>query len=429
MAKQFVYTAMDGQGKEQRGRIEAENEQDAAAKLRQQHLFTTSVKEVKSGGGGPSRAAGPAAGPGQQKKGGFSLFGGGRAIKKGTLTTMTRQLATLIAAGLPLVRALRTLERQAKNDPNLRRVLGELAASVEGGSTFTEAVASHPKSFDKLYVSMVRAGEASGSLEAVLSRLSEFMEQAQRIAGKVKSAMIYPVVVLFVAMTITAGLMIFIVPKFEKIFKDMLGAKAELPALTRMVMGISMFMQNHYLLAIIVVVGTIVGVNLFRKTKVGVRVIDIVSIKMPPFNQLVVRATVARFCRTLGTLMQSGVAVLQALQIVKDTAGNEVVSEAVQKVHDSVKEGETMSKPLGACGVFPGMMVSMVEVGEETGALPEMLGRVADIYEEEVDRAVEGMTSLIEPVMIVFLAVIIGGIVIALFLPMIEIIKQIGGGA
>ena len=427
MAKQFVYTAVDGQGKEQRGRIEADNEQDAAVKLRQQHVFTTSVKEVKSGGGS-TRAAGPTAGPGQQKKGGFSLFGpSNKPVKKKTLTTMTRQLATLIAAGLPLVRALRTLERQAKDDPNLRRVMGELAASVEGGSTFTEAVAAHPKTFDKLYISMVRAGEASGSLEAVLARLSEFMEKAQRIAGKVKSAMIYPVVVLAVAMIITAGLMIFIVPKFEKIFKDMLGPSAQLPALTRFVMAISMFMQNHFLITIILVVGSIVGINLFRKTKVGVRVFDILAIKMPPFNQLVVRSTVARFCRTLGTLMQSGVAVLQALQIVKDTAGNEVVSEAVQKVHDSVKEGETMSKPLGECGVFPGMMVSMVEVGEETGALPEMLGRVADIYEEEVDRAVEGMTSLIEPVMIVFLAVIIGGIVIALFLPMIEIIKQIGG--
>ncbi|MEI8080124.1 MAG: type II secretion system F family protein [bacterium] len=356
------------------------------------------------------------------------MFGpSNRPVKKKTLTTMTRQLATLIAAGLPLVRALRTLERQAKDDPNLRRVMGELAASVEGGSTFTEAVAAHPKTFDKLYVSMVRAGEASGSLEAVLTRLSEFMEKAQRIAGKVKSAMIYPVVVLAVAMIITAGLMIFIVPKFEKIFKDMLGPSAQLPALTRFVMAISMFMQNHFLITIILVVGFFIGINLFRKTKVGVRVFDILAIKMPPFNQLVVRSTVARFCRTLGTLMQSGVAVLQALQIVKDTAGNEVVSEAVQKVHDSVKEGETMSKPLGECGVFPGMMVSMVEVGEETGALPEMLGRVADIYEEEVDRAVEGMTSLIEPVMIVFLAVIIGGIVIALFLPMIEIIKQIGG--
>jgi type IV pilus assembly protein PilC len=432
--KQFTYTAMDGQGKEQRGRIEADSEQDAAARLRQSGLFATSVKEAKAGGGGPAKAAGGAAGAAAAKKGGLFAKGGG-AIKRKHLTTMTRQLSTLLEAGLPLVRALRTLERQAKDDHTLRRVMGELAASVEGGSTFTEAVAGHPKSFNKLYVNMVRAGEASGSLELTLKRLAEFMEKAQRIAGKVKSAMIYPVVVLCVALLITAGLMIFIVPKFSKIFADLLPDGTPLPGLTLLVMGISKTMTNAFwpifpnlTVTVGIVVGIVVSWKTFKATKGGVRFLDNLALRVPPFNQLVVRSTVARFCRTLGTLMQSGVAVLQALQIVKDTSGNEVVADAIQKVHDSVKEGESMSRPLENTGVFPGMMVSMVEVGEETGALPEMLNRVADIYEEEVDRAVEGLTSLIEPFMIVFLAVIIGGIVIALFLPMIKIITTMTGG-
>ncbi len=430
--KQFTYAAMDGQGKEQRGRIDAESEQDAAAKLRQGGLFATSVKEAKSGGGaGPGKTAG-GGGARPAKKGGFFAKGGGTIGRK-QLTTTTRQLATLLEAGLPLVRALRTLERQSKADPVLKRVLGELAASVEGGSTFTEAVAGHPKSFNKLYVNMVRAGEASGSLELTLKRLAEFMEKAQRIAGKVKSAMVYPVVVLCVAMLITAGLMVFIVPKFSQIFKDLLPPGTPLPSLTLLVMGISNTMTSAFwplfpnlLVTTGLVTGVVVTWKTFKKTKFGARFLDTLAIKMPPFNQLVIRSTVARFCRTLGTLMQSGVAVLQALQIVKDTSGNEVIAAAVQKVHDAVKEGESMSKPLESTGVFPGMMVSMVEVGEETGALPEMLNRVADIYEEEVDRAVEGLTSLIEPIMIVFLAVIIGGIVISLFLPMIEIMKNVG---
>ncbi len=426
----FHYTAMDGRGKEQKGRIEAENEQEAAGKLKQMGLFPTSINAVKGKGGKADVPAAGGAKKGGKPGGGMAGLGqitiGTPKIRRKELTTITRQLATLLEAGLPLVRALRTLERQAKGDPAVRRVLGEIGNAVEGGSTFSEALAGHPKSFNKLYVNMIRAGEASGALETVLSRLAEFMEKAQRIAGKVKSAMIYPVIVLIVALTITSGLMIFIVPKFAKIFDEMLPGEP-LPGLTQVVIGISTFMQERAVLMFGMIIGAVILLKLFKKTKPGAYTVDMLVIKVPPINQLAIRATVARFCRTLGTLMQSGVAVLQALQIVRDTAGNEIVARAIQSVHDAVKEGEGMTRPLEQSQVFPGMVVSMIEVGEETGALPEMLNRIADVYEEEVDRAVEALTSLIEPIMIVFLAVVVGGIVIALFMPLIKLIDKLGG--
>lgn len=427
MPMKFAYTAMDGQGKEQRGRMDADSEQDASAKLKQMGLFPTSIKEMKGGSSGGGRGTATGNASGAKKASSFGSFLTTPVLKTKQLTTVTRQLATLLDAGLPLVRALRTLERQAKREPGLRRIMGDLANSVEGGSTFTEALAGHPKTFNKLYVNMIRAGEASGSLEGVLKRLAEFMEKAQRIAGKVKSAMIYPVVVLVVALGITAGLMVGIVPKFSKIFEEMLPGQ-KLPSLTLFVIGISRFMIDRWLIGILLIGGIIALFTVARKSKIGAYYLDVLAIKMPPFNQLAIRSSVARFCRTQGTLMQSGVPVLQALQIVKDTAGNELIARAVQTVHDSVKEGENMSKPMDSAGVFPGMVVSMVEVGEETGALPEMLNRVADIYEEEVDRAVEALTSLIEPFMIIFLAVVVGSIVIALFMPLIKLIEQLGGG-
>jgi type IV pilus assembly protein PilC len=416
---------MDGSGKEQKGRIDAENEQDAANQLKQMGLFPTSIV------GGRAPARGGKTKPGQKGQrtaagGGGGMSFGQPKIRRKDLTTTTRQLATLLDAGLPLVRALRTLERQAKGNPPLRKVMGSLADAVEGGSTFSEALAGHPKSFNRLFVNMVRAGEASGAMETVLNRLAEFMEKAQRIAGKVKSAMVYPVLVLTVAGAITAGLMIFIVPKFAKMFDEMLPGEP-LPGLTLVVIGISNFMKDHVLIMIGMIVGAIILFRVAKATRVGSYLWDMFVLKTPPLSALAVRSTSARFCRTLGTLMASGVAVLQALQIVRDTAGNELVARAIQKVHDAVKEGEGMTRPLEQSRVFPGMVVSMIEVGEETGALPEMLNRIADVYEEEVDRAVEALTSMIEPIMICVLAVIVGGIVIALFLPLIKLIDKLGG--
>ena len=415
MAK-FQYVAMDTGGKEKKGIIEAETEQDAVNALKQQQLFPTSIIAAKTTNPGQTAA-----------KGGKGMGFGMPKIPRKDLTTMTRQLATLLEAGLPLVRAMRTLQRQARgNSPQLFKVLGDLADQVEGGATFSEALANHPKSFNKLYVSMVRAGEASGAMEVVLVRLSEFMEKAARIEGKVKSAMVYPISVLCIAGGITAGLMIFIVPKFQKMFEEMLPGES-LPMLTELVMKTSEFMAKKAHIAAIGLVAIIICFKLALKTKVGATLFDMACLKLPPFNTLIIRNVSARFCRTLGTLMASGVAVLQALQIVKDTSGNEIVAKAIQDVHDAVKEGEGMTKPLEKSGVFPLMLCSMVEVGEETGALPDMLNRVAGVYEEEVDRAVEGLTSLIEPLMICFLAVIVGGIVIALFAPLVKMIDKLGG--
>ena len=415
MAK-FQYVAMDTGGKEKKGIIEAETEQDAVNALKQQQLFPTSIIAAKTTNPGQTAA-----------KGGKGMGFGMPKIPRKDLTTMTRQLATLLEAGLPLVRAMRTLQRQARgNSPQLFKVLGDLADQVEGGATFSEALANHPKSFNKLYVSMVRAGEASGAMEVVLVRLSEFMEKAARIEGKVKSAMVYPISVLCIAGGITAGLMIFIVPKFQKMFEEMLPGES-LPMLTEFVMKTSEFMAKKAHIAAIGLVAFIICFKLALKTKIGATLFDMDCLKLPPFNTLIIRNVSARFCRTLGTLMASGVAVLQALQIVKDTSGNEIVAKAIQDVHDAVKEGEGMTKPLEKSGVFPLMLCSMVEVGEETGALPDMLNRVAGVYEEEVDRAVEGLTSLIEPLMICFLAVIVGGIVIALFAPLVKMIDKLGG--
>lgn len=422
----YTYAAMDGQGKEQKGRIEAGHENDAASKLKEQGLFPTNITEAKSSGGGATDKK-KGAKTRKAKSKGFSLnvSFGAQKIKTKQLCTMTRQMATLLQAGLPLVRGLRTLEKQAK-DPALNSVLADVANSVEGGLTFSEALNGHPKSFNKLYINMIRAGEASGAMEQVLNRLSEFMEKSARLKSKIKSALTYPVVVLVIALTITAGLMVFIVPKFAAIFSEMLAGEP-LPGLTAFVMAISDFMINRLVTGIAMIIGIVIAFRMILRTKGGSYVFDIISIKMPPFGGLVTKTSVARFCSTLGTLMTSGVSVLNALQIVRDTAGNEVVSRAVQVVHDAVKEGEGMTKPLESTQIFPAMVVSMIEVGEETGALPEMLERISITYEEEVDNAVEAMTSLIEPIMIIVLAVIVGGIVIALFLPLISLIEKLGG--
>ena len=317
------------------------------------------------------------------------------------------------------------MEKQSK-DPVIKKILGEVANGVEAGSTFSESLAQHPKSFDKLYLNMVRAGEAAGKLELILDRLASFMEKAARIAGKVKSAMVYPTIVLCIAGAITAGLMIFIVPKFEKIFAELLEG-APLPGLTQLVMAISRFMQEQILVMIGGIVAFVIVFKLFAKTKFGHYWLDYIKYNMPLFGPIISKSSISKFSRTLGTLMGSGVPVLNALSIVKETAGNEIVCDGIQKVHDAVKEGETIAGPLNTTKIFPDMVISMIEVGEETGKLPEMLDKIADTYDEEVDNAVGALTSMIEPLMIVFLAVVVGGIVMALFMPLISIIEKLGG--
>ena len=417
---QFTYVAMDGKGKEQKGKMTAANEEAVMAALRAKGMFPTSIKlEV-----GKEAAKKMSSKGGTKKGGGFNMTLGPMVIKRKELTVVTRQLAILLDAGLPLIRSLHTLEKQAKN-PVVKVVLGKTAETVEGGATFAEALSQNPKSFDKLYLNMVRAGEASGAMETILDRLAAFMEKSAKIAGKVKSAMIYPVVVLSISLLAVVGLMIFIVPNFEKIFKDLLGPKEPLPGVTLLILGISNTLISHWYYYIGGIVGVVAFFKIIVKFPLGKYAMDWVTYNLPVFGPIVSKTAVSRFSRTLGTLMSSGVPVLQALSIVKETSGNEVVATAIQKVHDAVKEGEGIAKPLGETHVFEDMVISMVEVGEETGKLSEMLNKVADTYEDEVDNAVSALTSLIEPLMIVALAGIVGSIVVALFMPLTKIIEKL----
>jgi type IV pilus assembly protein PilC len=333
----------------------------------------------------------------------------------------TRQLATLIDAGLPLLRGLTVLGKQ-EPDPVLKKTITQLAEAVQGGGTFSDGLSGHPKIFNRLYVNMVKAGELGGVLEVVLNRLAEFQEKAQKVKGKVQSAMMYPAIVLVIAIVIMGFLLVFIVPKFQQIFNDMLGGKP-LPLLTQIVVGASTGIKDNILWIIIGGAGIFASLKYFISTPKGSVQFDKFMLKAPLFGDLTRKNAISRFTRTLGTLVTSGVPILQALNITKETAGNAVISTAISKIHDAVKEGESIVRPMEASGVFPAMVISMVDVGEETGQLPEMLLKVADLYDDEVDNAVAGLTSMMEPIMIVFLAVVVGAIVIALFLPLIGIIS------
>lgn len=414
----YSYVALDSRGQESTGVIEAASQNEAIGQLRQAGYFPKSIiDEAKAP---KQKAAKSVAKTSGAKSGGISLFQK-TTIKSKTLMIFTRQLATLIDAGLPLLRGLTVLSKQ-EPDPVLRRVITGLAESVQGGSTFSESLNAHPKIFNKLYVNMVKAGELGGVLELVLLRLAEFQEKAQKIKNKVVAAMFYPVIVLIIAIAIMAFLLVFIVPKFEAIFADMLGGRA-LPALTQFVIGASNLVKDHILLIVGGVVVLVFAYKFMQKTPKGLRLVDMAKLRAPLFGDLTRKSAISRFSRTLGTLVTSGVPILQALNITRETAGNVVISDAIVKVHDAVKEGESIVHPLEASNVFPPMVISMIDVGEETGQLPEMLLKVAEVYDDEVDNAVAGLTSLLEPIMIVFLAVIVGTIVIALFLPLISIIS------
>ena len=423
MAK-FQYEALDTKtGKTEKGELPANSQAEALARLQEMGLAPTKCEmakaEPKKGKGKAKKKAGK-----KGKKGAMQLeINIGAAVNEKTLTIFTRQLAQLTSAGLPLLSGLTVLARQEKNQ-TLKRVLGELAEVIEGGGTFSEGLAQHPKVFNKLFVSMVKAGELGGVLEVVLDRLAQFMEKAMRIKGKVKAAMFYPIAVLIVAIVIMAILLIFVIPKFKDVFGDLTGEDG-LPEFTQFVLDISDTVKENAFGTATGMFAFMLTLSLCGKSKHGRFVLDKLALFFPIIGPVVEKVSIARFARTLGTLINSGVPILQALNIVKDTSGNTVVAQAVQDVHDSVKEGETIVAPLEASRVFPPMVISMVDVGEKTGDMPQMLEKIADTYDEEVDRAVESMTSLIEPVMIVFLAVMVGSIVIAMFLPLIKMIESI----
>ncbi len=430
MAK-FNYVALDAKGKEINGVVESDSTTTAVARIREMGYFPTNITEISAPSAKLKKT--PTPGPAIPSPGGkaekrsfarnyINLSFGGNTVKSKVLAAFTRQLATLIDAGLPLLRGLNVLQRQEKNVV-LKRVLRQLGESVEGGSTFSEAMAQHPKVFTRLYVNMVRAGEAAGALDVTLNRLADFSEKAQKIKNKVISAMVYPVVVICAAMGILTFLMVSVVPKFAEVFKELLEG-AELPALTRGVMGFSKLLRERSIYVIAAIALLVTLIKLLGKTEKGKYIMDNIKLHAPVFGPLVRKVGIARFSRTLGTLIASGVPILQALNIVRDTAGNAIIAKAVHQIHDSVKEGERIVTPLEASGVFPPMVVSMIDVGEETGALPDMLMKVGDIYDDEVDNAVAAMTSLLEPIMIIFLAVIVGTIVIALFLPLVTLISK-----
>lgn len=421
----FRYNGMDARGRESSGTVRADSRARAITLIKEKGIFPTSVTEAAGTEPGPS-AAKASAGGGKGLRMELHIPGFTPRVKERQLAVLTRQLAICLDSGLPLLRALKTLLKQEKH-PALREALDGIGESVESGSNFSEALSQYPKIFNHLFVNMVKAGEAGGILDEILSRLAEFMEKAERIRNKVKGAMVYPVVVLIMATLILVFLMVFIIPRFEDIFNDLLSGQ-ELPALTRAVMTFSEGMRDQWYFHILAVAIIIVGSKLIHRTGKGASVIDAIKLKMPVFGVLFRKASVARFSRTLGTLLQSGVPILQALNIVRDTAGNQIISDCIMQIHDSVKEGDTIADPMAASGAFPDMVVSMVDVGEETGALPEMLIKIAEAYDDEVDTTVEGLTSVIEPLMIVFLAVIVGVIVVSMFLPLIGIIDNLTVG-
>lgn len=410
----FNYSAVNGRGGDATGVVEASDYRQAVILLRARGLFPVRVEVAD----GDDRQSPPAA-VGLRRTISFpTLFS---TVKERERAAFTRQLGTLLRAGMPLLRGLEVLARQEKN-PALRRVIGALAEGIKSGVPLSEAMAPHHRVFDRLYVSMIRAGEAGGVLDTVLERLAHFQEKSLQLRGKVKAAMIYPLIVLGVAVAILAGLLVFVVPKFQQIFADLLKG-APLPPLTQAVLTVSDTVRNHALVVLAIVAGAAVVFHFFRQSGPGARWLGTLVIRQPLFGDLFLKAIIARFGRTLGTLLSSGVPILPALLITRDTCGNARVAGAIATVHDRVKEGAPVARPLEATAVFPPMVASMIEVGEHSGQLPEMLNKVADIYEDEVDNAVAGLSSLIEPILILFLALVVGTIVIALFLPIIRIVQ------
>jgi type IV pilus assembly protein PilC len=414
----FAYEAMNQTGQEVKDEVEALSSEDALAKIRSLGYFPTRIREK---GGAKARAA-----AGKKKKSGGGFVIGGVSIK--AVTQFTRQLSTLQDAGLPILRSLNILEEQQKPGA-LKNTLRGVADDIEGGATLSEAFSHQPKAFNRLYVNMVAAGEAGGVLDTILQRLAEFMEKAQKLKRRIVGAMIYPIVVVCFAMGIVGGIMWKVIPKFKSIFEDF---DVNLPQITTVLIGASdWFVDGNPPGWTIVMFGPVAVYLLFkliRSSTGGRYVCDVVFLKIPVFGNLLQKSAVSRCTRTLGTLINAGVPILEAITITKETAGNEVYSRAFGKVHDSIREGESFANPLRATKVVDGIVVNMIDVGEETGELDKMLLKVADNHDEEIDVAVASLVSLLEPVMVVMLGGIVGFIVIALFMPLVKLIESVAGG-
>ncbi|HYE21142.1 MAG TPA: type II secretion system F family protein, partial [Tepidisphaeraceae bacterium] len=410
--------AMNSSGQEVKDEIEANTSEEAIAKIRGKGFFPTKVRE-KAAKKKVGKKAAAAVETGPTRKMPISIGG----VPRKQLVSFTRQLSTLQDAGLPILRSLQILEQQQK--PGLlKAIIGGVSDEVEGGGTLSDAMAKYPRAFDKLYVNMINAGEAGGVLDLILARLADFMEKAAKLKKKVIGAMIYPAVVITIAVAIVSMIMIFVIPKFEQIFVDF---KVQLPGITQLLLDISRWFANQYgwLWVILTPVVIVVLIKLARMSEGGKYAVDAMKLKIPILGTIVGKGSIARFTRTLGTLISAGVPILDAINITKETCGNEVYSRALGKVHDAIREGESMADPLRATKVCDAIVVNMVDVGEETGDLDKMLMKIADNYDSDVDVLVGSLISILEPVMVVMLGGIVGFIVIALFAPMITLIQTV----
>ena len=401
----FSYVGRNRQGAVKKGELTAKTRDEAVDQLRKQQVVVTSLEE-KSGMGGKFK---------------FSL---GSGLTDKDLVVFTRQFGTMINAGLPLIQCLDILSTQSENKV-LRETVGDVKNSVEAGSTFSDALKRHPKVFDDLYVNMIHAGEVGGLLDTILTRLAKHIEKAMKLKGQIKSAMVYPTAIVGVAVIIISVLMVWVIPVFAQMFLEMSGGKVGLPGPTQIVINVSNFFQSYWYAMGGAMVAAAIAIKRYYATVNGRVVIDRLLLKVPIVGDLIRKASVAKFTRTLGTLITSGVPLLEGLSICAKTSGNKVIEEALMNARVSISGGKTISEPLAKCNVFPKMVTHMIAVGESTGALDAMLGKIADFYEDEVDQAVETLTSLLEPIMMVVLGTIIGFIVIAMYLPIFTMAQAI----
>jgi type IV pilus assembly protein PilC len=420
----YAYEAMNSSGQEVKDEVEAGSSEEAIAKIRGKGYFPTKVKEKSARKLGKKKGAAAAESAATPKKRKMPISFGG--VPRKQLVTFTRQLSTLQDAGLPILRSLQILEDQQK--PGLlKAIIGGVSDEVESGGTLSDAMAKFPKAFDKLYVNMINAGEAGGVLDLILARLADFMEKAAKLKKKVIGAMIYPIVVISIAVGVVSVIMIFVIPKFMTIFKDF---HTELPPPTKLLLAISRWFSVDYGWAYILGLPFIIILlnKLARMSETGKYVVDAIKLKIPVLGGILGKTSIARFTRTLGTLISAGVPILDAINITRETCGNEVYSRALGKVHDAIREGESMADPLRSTKVCDAIVVNMIDVGEETGDLDKMLMKVADNYDNDVDVLVGSLISILEPIMVVVLGVIVGFIVVSLFAPMVSLIQAVSGG-
>ena len=410
----YQYEAMDNGGTEIKDSIEAESEAEAQQLIKDKGFFVTKINEQSKK---RKKKAEKKVVAGPKKKKALSLG----KVKSKDLCSFTRQLSTLQDAGLPVLRSLKILEGQAKPGP-LKNALMGTVEDIESGSTLSEAMAKQPKAFDELYVNMVRAGEAGGALELILQRLADFKERAQSLKRKVQGAMIYPVVVVLVATLIVGFIMVWIIPKFKKIFE---GFGTELPKITEVLISTSDFVAAYWFLGPVLPIAFILMIKIVKKNKTGEYIVDLIMLKLPVMGKIVQKSTTARIMRTLGTLISSGVPILEALTIARDTAGNAVFKRAFDSIYAAIREGESIAVPLKEARIVDDLVVNMVDVGEETGALDNMMYKVADVYDEEVAVLVDAMIKLLEPLLVVVLGLVVGFIVIALFMPLIKLLNDL----